>query len=497
MKNIYTIHIRLIVLILLVFTVLLGNAQVSKSAYFMDHLPVANSLKPAITPHNKFFINIPIISSLYLNVNGPVNYNQLTERNTTDDKIYINKQGIVDAMNEVETLSFDLHAELIRFGFTTGRHSFNFNIAKSLSTNVSLERELVKFLLFGNGSDEFLGRDVTFSKTGLNATLYQEMGLGYSYEFNEALTVGIKLKYLNGAVNIWSEKAILNLETDAQSNYDISVSTDLLIHTASSYGYLEDIEFSDPLNYLWLDFSQNHGFGGDIGARYKPVKNLNLSASVIDLGMIFWKENVENYQSKYPNNKYTFTGFDISDMINGGSISDSITIGDSLSEHFAIETTYDPYTSYLTPKAYLGVTYNVTKHDQFGLLIKGKFPENNFLTSYTLNYRRTFGKILALYLNYTFQQRMDHWGVGMSVKAGPVMLYVLNDMANAILDPTKASAYNVQFGISFVFGTPKPYKGRLPTSIEDDIPLKEIPDNDDGYKDADSDGLELSFMNSL
>ena len=233
------------------------------------------------------------------------------------------------------------------------------------------------------------------------------------------------------------------------------------------------------------------------------LKNLSLSASVVDLGMIFWKENIQNYQSKYPDKKYTFTGFDISDMINGGSISDSITIGDSLSEHFAIETTYDQYTSYLTPKAYLGVTYNVTKHDQFGLLIKGKFPQNNFLTSYTLNYRRTFGDILALYVNYTFQQRMNRFGVGLSMRAGPVMLYVLNDVANALLEPTKASAYNVQFGISLVFGKPKLYTDKLvPSKDEEILPMKEVQDeetSDDKNNNTtnENNALNMSFINSL
>jgi len=467
----------------------------------MEHLPVANSLNPAFTPPNKFFINIPIISSLYFSVKSPVNYSEFTMRSAIDDKIYINKQGVIDAMDEVETLSFDFYTELGRFGYTTGRHSFNFSIAKALSTNVSLERELVKLLLFGNASEDFLGRGVTFSKTGFNATLYQEFGLGYAYAFDENLSVGVKLKYLNGAANIWSEKAELTLETDEQSNYDISASTDILIHTATSYGYLDELEFSNPLDYLWLDISKNHGFGGDIGARYRPIEKLSVSASVVDLGMIKWKENVKNYQSKYPNEKYTFTGFDISEMIDGGSISDSITISDSLAEHFAIETTYDSYTSYLTPKAYLGVCYNVTKHDQFGLLIKGKFPENDFLTSYTLNYRRTFGDILAVFVNYTFQKYNDHFGFGLSVRGGPIMLYVMNDMANALFDPINASAYNVQFGISMVFGKPKPYQDKLPTSDEDIVPIPENSDenppeeNKDG--NTDDDGLNLSFINQL
>jgi hypothetical protein len=476
-----------------------SKAQVSKSAYFMDHLPIANSLNPAFTPPNTFYINIPIISSIYVSVGSPINYSQLTQKNIEDDKIYIDKLGIINSMDEVETLSFDFCTELGRVGFRKGKHSFNFNIAKTLSTDVSLERELVKFLLFGNGSEDFLDRNILLSKTGIKATLYHEFGLGYAYEVNDKLTVGIKLKYLNGAVNVWSEKANVNIETDAESNYDISASTDILVHTASSYGYLDELTFSDPMDYLWFDISNNHGFGGDLGARYKPLKDLSLSASVVDLGMIHWKENVESYKSKYPNKTYTFTGFDISNIVNGGSISDSIMIGDSLSEHFTIETVNDPYTSYLTPKAYFGVTYDVSKHDQFGFLIKGKFPENNFLTSYTINYRRTFGDILALYVNYTFQQRSNHLGLGFSVRGGPVMIYLLNDMANAFYSPTKAKAYNVQFGISFVFG--KPYRTKLPEPENEILPIKENSDQGpiekkkDEYKGESS--LNFTLINSL
>jgi hypothetical protein len=502
MKNfMQNIH-RTIMITIIISIAGIAHSQVSKSTYFMGHLPVANSLNPAITPSNNVYINIPIISSLHIAYDGPVNYSSLTRKDVAEDVVYIDKEGILNAMGEVESISFDLFTELGRIGINKGNHSFNFSVAKVLSTNVSLEKNLVKFLLYGNGSDEFIGQEAFFGKTGFKASLYHEFGLGYAYQLNEKVKLGIKLKYLNGAANIWSEKAELKLHTDDQLNYNISASTDILIHSSSSYGYLEDISFDNPMDYLWLDLSKNHGFGGDIGLQFKPLDKMAISASVIDLGMIKWEENVTTYQSKNPGAPYTFGGFDISHIIGGGSISDSITIGDSLTEHFAIETVYDqPYTTFLTPKAYLGVSYNVSKHDQFGLLIKGKFPENDFIASYTLNYRRTFGDILALFVNYTFRERNNSLGLGMSLRGGPVLLYVINDFANAYFEPTKAAAYNVQFGISFVFGKgagkeklPEKLKEKSPESI---IPEKNPQEEIDQKSDDGNYNDNLSFYNGL
>lgn len=447
----------------------LAMAQVSRSAYFMDHLFAANSLNPAFTPSNNVIVDLPLISSTYVSLGAPFTWSEFTHKTVSDDKLTVNKYGVISSMDEVGTLSLNFATQLGRVGIRSGKHFFSFGLSKIAVVDISLEKDLAEFLLYGNGSDAFIGRDLHFSKTGFKANMYHQYSFGYAVDISEKLSIGVKAKYLNGVLNAWTEKADLNFYTDPESNYALSASTDILLHTASAYGYLEDVNFDNPMDYLMVKFTSNHGFAGDIGASYRPMEKLKLSASVIDLGMINWNTNVKSYQSRHPNETFTFDGFDISELLNGGSIADSITILDSLNEHFAMESISEPYTSYLTPRAYLGVTYDVTKNDQFGLLISGRFPENDIQTAYTLNYRRTFGDILSAFVNYTYRKNGNQVGFGLSVCTGPVVIYVMNDMFNALLEPTQAKGYNVHFGISLAFG--KPNRDELPD--DGDVPDQE------------------------
>jgi hypothetical protein len=398
-----------------------------------------------------------------VNVNSPLNYDELTEKNYDDDQIYFDKESIINSMDDVGVISFELYQALGRVGYRYKAHGFHFSMAKVASTNLSLEKNFLKFLLYGNGSEDFLGQEVTFDKTGISASLYHEFGFGYSYEINNDLTVGVKLKYLNGAANIWTEKAMMKIYTEDQTNYSITASTDLILHTASGYGEFDSIEFDNINQFLWFQFFNNHGFGGDLGVKYFPVKKLKLSASIIDLGFIRWKTHINTYQSVYPGKEFVFEGLDISDLITDGTFSDSIALADTLDEHFRIETIHDNYTSYLTPKFYAGAAYQLTRNDQVGLLFKSKFPEYKVIPSITLNYRRCFGEVLTLFANYTFQKQFNTLGFGLSVKAGPVNIYAFNDMVDALFTPTSAYGYNIQFGINLIFGNPDeafraPYK---------------------------------------
>lgn len=445
-----------------------ATAQVSRSLYFMDHLPAANTLNPSFSPPNNVVIDIPLISSMNIAVNAPFSYTDMTQESIADDKLQINKLGILSAMDEVGTLSLNMQMMMGRVGIRSNKHFFTFDVSKILDVDVSLEKDLVEFLLYGNGSEDFLGKELNLSKTGFKGNMYHQFALGYTLDYSPKLSFGVRAKYLNGILNAWTEKADLNVYTDPNDNYALSASTDILVHTAAAYGYLEDLNFSNPMDYVMVKLTQNHGFAADFGVTYRPMEKVVVSASVIDLGAINWKTNVKSYQSKHANETYTFNGFELSELLNGGSIADSITILDSLNEHFSIENTYTPYSSPLTPTAYLGGAYNITPNDQFGLLIRARFPQEEIQTSYTVNYRRKFGDVFTGVVNYTFREHGNQIGLGVSVRAGAVNIYAMTDMFRSMIEPTEAQGYNIHFGISLAFG--KPYR--------DEEPAENGPDQD-------------------
>jgi len=426
-------------------------AQVSRSTYFYDYLPVANTLNPAFSPYGKLFISLPVISSTYIGFNSPLNYSEITEKGIADDYLYIDRQSILNNLDEVNVLAMNFYTTLGQVGIRSNRHAFQISLAKIWSVDFSLEKEFVKFLLYGNASQEFIGRDLTFSKTALNSSLYHEIALGYSFDLNNKISLGTKLKYLNGAANIYSEKTKLELHTQDDLSLAITAASDIAIHTSSAYGYVDKMGDQDMNQYLWLDFSKNHGFAMDLGVKYTPLPMLKLSLSVIDLGRIYWKENVKSYVSKYPGQPYTFHGIDLNDFIHDNTFVDTVPLLDSIQEHFKVEEVNEPYSSPLTPKSYLGVTYDLTPKDQFGLLIKTDYFQYLTRFCYTINYKRRFGKILSANINYSYTAKRSNLGFGLALKAGPVNIFALSDMIPSFFNTLNARAVYLQFGICLVF----------------------------------------------
>ena len=428
-----------------------STAQVSRSAYFYDNLPVANTLNPAFSPYGKLFISLPVISSTYIGFNSPVNYSEITEKGTADDYLYIDRQSILNNLDEVNVLAMNFYTTLGQVGIRSNRHAFQISLAKILSVDFTLEKEFVKFLLYGNASQEFIGRDLTFSKTALNSSLYHEFAFGYSFDLNNKITFGTKLKYLNGAANIYSENTTVQLFTQDDLSLAITAASDIAIHTSSTYGYLDKMGDQDMNQYLWLDLSNNHGFGLDLGVKYTPLPMLKLSLSVIDLGRIYWKENVKSYVSKNPGQPYTFNGIDLNDFIHDNTFVDTVPLLDSIQEHFKVEEVNEPYSSPLTPKSYLGVTYDLTPKDQFGLLIKTDYFQYLTRFCYTINYKRRFGKILSANINYSYTGKRSNLGFGLALKAGPVNIFALTDMMPSFFNTLNARAAYIQFGICLIF----------------------------------------------
>ena len=450
----------LLILTGLILLIIVNNrlhAQVSRSVYFLEHLPESGILNPAFSPPYNFYVNLPIISTFYIGFESPFSFDQLTQKWETGDSLYIDRETVLNALKDNNYFSFEIYNELGRVGFRAGRNYFHLSIAKVFSTKFSFEKDIIELFLYGNGSEQFLGKPIHFDKTGLNMTSYHEFALGYSIRINEKLTVGTHLKYLNGCFNIWTEKAEFRMFTDDQSTYAITASSDINIHTSSTISNFDNLIYQVE-NYKWFDLTGNHGFGCDIGVEYEPRSMFKLSASVVDIGWIKWKENIKNFKSANPNVDYTFEGFDINDFVSEGSFTDTLDILDTITECFGLEKNYEPYTSHLNPKVYLGGLWNLNKSNQLGLLIRTDFVERTIKPSFTVNYTHKFGDVLSVYANYSILNRnYANIGLGFAVKLGPVQFYALNDMAYALLKPREARNYNFHFGMSFVFGTPKEF----------------------------------------
>lgn len=455
--------IAALLLLLMISSSLNVQSQVSRSAWFLEDLPGSNTLNPAFNPSCRFYVNLPVISSFYLGFESPFTFNDLTEPYPTGDSLYIDRETVLSRLNERNYFSFELYNELGKTGVRFGRHHLDFSITKVFSTKFSFDEKFIRLLLYGNGSPAFLGKHIEINGNGLNMTSYHQFAFGYALDISDRFTAGMKFKYLNGAFNIWTEKADISLFTDPNSGYALTVSSDIRLHTSSTISDFDNL-IDQIENYRWFDLTSNHGYAFDVGWKYNLSEKVGLSGSVIDMGSIFWRQNVKNFKSSDPGKEFTFTGFDIDYFINDNTFGDSISIADTLAKHFGLDEIQEAYRSRLNPKIYLGGLYRITPKDHFGLLVRNDIAEKSLHPSFTVSYLRYFGELASLYINYSvLSNNYFNFGFGGSVRIGPVEAYILNDMAYALLEPSRSRSYNIHFGITFLFG-----KGRVIETPEED-----------------------------
>ena len=129
--------------------------------------------------------------------------------------------------------------------------------------------------------------DIRNEKLRLNA--YIEVGAGYSRAINERLTVGGKAKLLLGAGNInLNINQLYMYGKDAGIDSEFQLKTDAYLEaSAKGLDLEEENGYITDLDYNSFGIS-GYGAGIDLGASYQVMKNLTVSAAILDLGFISW-----------------------------------------------------------------------------------------------------------------------------------------------------------------------------------------------------------------
>ncbi|MBW6481263.1 MAG: hypothetical protein K0B37_17690, partial [Bacteroidales bacterium] len=260
---------RLIVLVfIMVFSGIFNpaKAQLYNTIYWMQGIPQASYSNPALQPDPGFYLGIPGASSLYLGLNhNGFAPQDLIKKNENGESFYIDEQSMLNKLDRNNFLSFDFQADILGFGFRSKKDYFSFNITEKVGTRFGYTRDFMRLLADGN--DYFLQQSIQqgeeipaeLGRISLDAIHYREFGIGYSRQWNNWLTAGIRAKALQGMGNLYFEKTDLKFTT-RENNYELLLNADLLVNTSiffelapiDSIGndtYFE-IDEDDIINYL-------------------------------------------------------------------------------------------------------------------------------------------------------------------------------------------------------------------------------------------------------
>ncbi|MFH1320167.1 MAG: DUF5723 family protein [Bacteroidota bacterium] len=478
-----------LICVIFLLTCEIGVSQQDLTLYNIHAIPQLRYTNPAFSPACKFHIGLPVISSIYLNLNhnGFV-FADLVEKRAFDS-IYINMDNVINKLEETNYLSAAAQVDLLSFGFKVKANYFFFNITEKVFIRFSYPKDLVK--LFWKGNAVFIGETADFSGIDINATHYREHGLGMSRDLNEKLTIGGKLKYLYGMENISSEISELSLYT-APNTYELTGKADLLINASGSFtDSLVAFETGDLLYK-----NKNNGFAIDLGAAYKLNDKFSFSASLIDLGYIKWKTNVKNYTTE--DASFTFKGVDLNTFIGSSETDPFGTIIDSLKSAYEVQESSSEYKDGLTPRVYLGGAYKLNENNNIGLLLQGEIFRKSLYPSLTVSFNNQVGRWLSSSLSYSILNRSyNNIGLGLSLNLGFFQIYVVSDnllylfnlvRVNNIILPYKAKNVHLRTGINLTFGRKE--KDRDKDGIidkKDECPQIAGPKEFNGCPDSDGD----------
>jgi hypothetical protein len=449
-----------------------GEAQISNSLYFMEGVPQANRVNPANQPNCNFYFGFPLLAPVRLETSSSsFAYGDIIYPHPTEDSLITvlhhlgDKQAFVNLLKPLNYVVSDLGTSLMSMGFNTEVGFFTVDVTSRLDGNIYFPGDMARLIL--TGAEE--GKTYQMDGAALDLSAFDEVSVGWSGNILDNLQLGVRGKFLFGVGDLTTTHSELQISTsqniwNIQSDMKFNASLPFAEVQYDDEGNIEDIILDEDIEnqQIWkmpkymFNF-KNMGLGIDVGVNYRPISPLLVSASVMDIGFIRWKDEVHDitYNTEFDYLGFEVNPFEIPEGVTFGEYLDSLVneTVDSLSS-FLVTAPGNFYSKRLNTKLYLGASYHVTPKISFGLLSRTDFLKSKVSQQFTASANFTTGRMLNFTLSYSYiNAYFKNFGTGLSFNLGPLNMYIISDNAlNVLFWPQEVKSVNVWFGMNLVFG---------------------------------------------
>ena len=305
-----------------------ANAQFLRTSYFMEGTHYRQQLNPALTPTKGYF-NLPVVGAVNATVGSTsLGYQDIIDIIDDGDDFYT-KPDFMNRLKDNNKLNVNFSTEILSAGWYKGKNFWSFNIGLRTDIGANLTKSMFTFLNEMETVEEnWRNSNYDISGQQLNINAYTEIGLGLSRQINSRLTVGARVKALLGIGNmelkLKNVAMSANLPSDAEiakwsdenywsglsqpeaikqatelktkfDNYHANLNVGAELKSSFKGLELQEEEGKDYVTDFEFDSGKlgiaGYGFGIDLGASYKILDNLTVSASILDLGFISWSKS--------------------------------------------------------------------------------------------------------------------------------------------------------------------------------------------------------------
>ena len=417
------------------------KAQYANTLYFMNEIAERNNMNPAFTPSCNFYLDFIFLPNVYFSF-GNDNFimrDFIYNQNGKTQTFLSSKESLelfFKNLQPTTTINFNYNLNILSFGFQVKKSYFTFDLGLNMDVATYLPSDLLKFALYGtpdpNGINTF-----NLSQLGIDASLYSNAAIGYMYKLNKQLTIGAKAKLLMGYANINTSINKLNLnasrqewslETDGTINASLPIRFNTLENGNIDFGSIQMNSANELLELLY----NPAGIGAaiDLGIKYEPVKNLVISASVTNLGMIYWSRNSFSASMQGSHSIDELIDYTLGDTLSTDAIVDKFTgLGNEILNSMHTDGENKPYKSMLRGNFFLGAEYGILKNRiSLGVVNRLKFKDTHLQDEVTVALNlRPIHWFNATVSHSFINGRLGTLGLGLNVKAGIMNMYIIAD----------------------------------------------------------------------
>ncbi len=265
---------------------------VSRTGYFMDNATHRHLMNPALVPV-RGYLSLPVVGAFSLGIESNMQFTNLIYQPVGDGELLtfmdnsIPVDEFLSKLSPNNYLRTDLRTSLVSMGFYTGNAFWTFDVATRLNLSLNLPYDFFAFLKQGMSSSE--GNEYNIHDFSVSTGLFAEASLGYSRNIIDNLRIGTKLKLLIGGAYVKAgiDTMDINMTPDVWTVHTVgkmeAYGKGLTLLTDENGSINGEYEIGTP------------GIGGkgaaiDLGINYSPIRNMDISLSVIDLGAIKWDQ---------------------------------------------------------------------------------------------------------------------------------------------------------------------------------------------------------------
>jgi hypothetical protein len=433
--------------------------------YFLREAPQVMQYNPAITPCSNFYLSLMLgATDIGVHTSGFSYHDLIHKHPIYSDSLQLDLEGFRNQLSDNNFINFNYDMDLLGFGFKIGKNYFSYDLSLTLDSRVNFSKGIFDLMLEGSNANN--GNIRLLDGRLLDVNSYITNAIGYTREINDRLSIGGKIKLLSGIVNIHTNEA--NLELNFKDSEKISAHGELDILTANIIGDLSitslfkenasaDFIVPENLNTILDHAMDNVGLSFDLGASYRLLENLELSASVVDVfNFISWNTHATQIINNKPFEEIVFEGITSSiDSIETNFETQINSLADSISSALDVRTqNISSYTTHLPMKIYFGATYNFGKVNYLHALFNTKIGAGRIYDTHISLFYSLHTRLLSLSFGNMFRStNLFNPSALISLKLGKGQIYVGGNLhTNKDFNVADYNGFDVFMGINTTIG---------------------------------------------